>query len=135
METGFSAIDGPNRALAEYLTELEKAALYNDRDAILGSLDRLVAHLETQFPQEEAVMREHGYLLLEQHIRSHNSFLRQLKRYQERHRMGENVSRRITYDLKIWLTNHIKLQDGNFSEMAGKKRRRKSGGWWRRLFG
>ncbi len=135
METGFSAIDGPNRVVAEYLAELERASLFDERDSTLEILDRLVAHLETQFPQEEAVMREHSYLLLEQHIRSHNSFLRQLKRYQERHQLGENVSRRITYDLKIWLTNHIKLQDGNFSEMVGAKKKRKSGGWWRRLFG
>jgi len=136
METGLPTIDDYHRKLAEYLSDLENAMADDNRPFIGAMILEIIEHLEATFPYEEEVMREFDYPMVEDHIRVHESFINRLRTYSERHSRGEDISRKLTYDIKIWLTNHIQLQDGNYAKFISDKKRGKGPfGWVRRLLG
>lgn len=136
METGFPKIDEYHRQLAEYLGDLETAMNDGNRPFIGAMIDQIIDHLEATFPYEEELMRHNGYPMVEDHLRVHTSFVNRLRNYGERHIKGEDISRKLTYDLKIWLTNHIQLQDGDYASFINKKNRTKGPlGWLRRITG
>jgi hemerythrin-like metal-binding protein len=134
METGFPMIDEYHRKLAEYLADLENAIAEKNRPFIGAMIDQIIDHLESTFPYEEELMRQHQYPMCDDHLRVHESFLNRLRNYGERHENGEDISRKLTYDLKIWLTNHIQLQDGDYARFITNKERSKGPfGWFRRF--
>jgi len=123
MLTGFPEIDNTYRLVAEHLAAIRHAATLGNNAVVTTTLSATIHLLEAHFVHEERLMSQHGYHLLDQHRRVHNTFLRQLRRYEERQANGEDASRKITYDLKIWLTNHVKLQDGHFAKFTRERRR------------
>jgi hemerythrin len=134
METGFVWMDVAHRKLAAYLEEIEQAIAFNDRGKTLHTLIDIIAHLEHSFPDEERFMQESGYPIYDDHVRVHRSFVRKLRSYQERHQKGEDLSRNVAYDLKIWLSNHIRLQDGNFAHFVRERRKGPIRGWLKKIF-
>lgn len=135
METGFPKIDDYHRKLAEYLSMLETAMIDGNRAGVAMLIENVIDHLEDNFPYEEQLMRQHDYPMLEDHLRVHESFLKRLNTYRDRHQKGEDISRKLTYDLKIWLTNHIQLQDGDYAAFIKRKTRKGPLGWLRKLTG
>jgi hemerythrin len=135
METGFVWMDIAHRRLAGYLEDLDLAIALSDREKALHILVDVIDHLEHGFPDEERFMEELGYPIFDDHVRVHRAFVRKLRSYQERHQRGEDLSRTVAYDLKIWLTNHIRLQDGNFAHFVQERRRGPIRGLLKKIFG
>lgn len=136
LETGFPKIDEYHRKLAEFLGDLDTAMDEENHEFIGAMLEQIIHHLEDTFPYEEQLMRSYDYPMLEDHLRVHASFLERMNAYLKRHKDGENIARKLTYDIKIWLTNHIQLQDGDYAAFINKKIRNKGFlGWFRRLTG
>ncbi len=122
MDTGIEEIDAPNRLLAGYLAFIEES-LASGKTGFGGAiLQQLIDTLSKQYQTEERIMAEHGYPLLEEHHNTHRAFIHQLERYRERYHDGERICRHVAYDLKVWLTNHVKLQDGDFARHVREQR-------------
>lgn len=123
METGIEEIDTPNRLLAGYLAFIEESLASGKTGFGRPILQQLIDTLTEQYRTEEQIMAEHGYPLLEEHHNTHRAFIHQLERYLERYTDGEWICRHVAYDLKVWLTNHVKLQDGDFARHVDARRR------------
>jgi hemerythrin-like metal-binding protein len=133
MVTGFTRIDNTYRQLAEDLGRLQRAIAIGDARELGNTLGPCIRNLEAHFAYEVGLMREHRYPLVEQHGNTHDAFLRLLRGYETRLLAGENVGRKVTYDLKIWLTNHVKLQDGHFADFTRRNDARGPLRWLGRL--
>jgi len=135
METGFPQIDKTYSQLAQNLADLQRGLAVSDPQSLLATLTPMIRRLDEHFTEEEELMRRYGYPLVEQHVNTHNTFLRLLRRYEARLQAGENVGRKVTYDLKIWLSNHVKLQDGDFAKFSRRGPSRNPMRWLSALLG
>jgi hemerythrin len=133
---GIDAIDRQHRQIIDYITDLDRALLAGDRDAVGTVIKRMLDYTVTHFAFEEALMERAGYEILPHHKQVHDDFARRMRDYQHRFDQGEDVGRKLLSDLRIWLTNHIRRDDKDY---AGVVRGTLEEGWMsktvRRLFG
>ncbi len=85
----------------------------------------------THFTFEEDLMESSGYPLSETHKMVHNSFVAQLDKFVEQHENGKDVTRKLMSMLQVWLTNHIKNDDKDYSSIV-KEMLSQHEGWFKR---
>lgn len=120
LSVGIDVIDGQHRRIIDYLNELDTVRRSNDRDKVYGVLLGMVDYTRTHFAFEEDLMRQAGYPLTEAHKRVHDAFMSHIDNYVAQHESGKDVTRKLTSELQIWLTNHIQNDDRDYARVAGK---------------
>lgn len=116
LETGVEVIDKQHKKLVELINGLYDASKIKDLDVIREIVDELVHYTLTHFSFEEDIMEHSGYLHFESHREVHRSFTKRISDYRMRLISGEDVSSKLLSELRIWLSNHIKNEDKNYSK-------------------
>ncbi len=136
LSVGIAVIDSQHRRIVEYINELESALQRNDQTSVGPVIEQMIDYTITHFAFEEALMERAGYKLFNEHRAVHESFTRLMQDYKKRFARGDDVTRQLLSDLRIWLTNHIKRDDKDYAAVA---QRALEEGWvtktLRRFFG
>jgi hemerythrin-like metal-binding protein len=112
LETGDALVDEQHRNIHAVVADLEAAG--DDVDAIMGVLERLMAHVDTHFATEEDLMRREGFPgdQAEGHIAEHRKLTDGARDIVLGFRSGE-ITRGapIVAFLCEWLTDHVHQKD------------------------
>ncbi len=120
LSVGVDVIDGQHRRIIDYINELDAANLARDKSKITEVLQGLVDYTITHFSFEEDLMLRAGYPLSDSHKKVHEAFIAHIHKYVEQHEQGVDISRQLMSELQIWLTNHIKNDDQDYSPYVKK---------------
>ncbi len=118
LETGIDIIDSQHRRIVDYINELHDAIGNKDKSEVEHVLNQLIDYTVTHFTFEESLQEKAGYPHLEAHKAVHKAFTDRIGSYKERFDKGEDVSKKLLSDLRIWLTNHIKQEDGDYAPVV-----------------
>ncbi len=130
MEIGIVSIDQQHRKIVNYINELDVAIHGKDGRSVSDVLDELVDYTISHFSFEEFLMQHGEYPAFDNHRKVHESFRGRIRHYQERVERGEDISRELLKDLKVWLTNHIQRDDKDYAPYVLKK---SESGWLSRV--
>lgn len=111
LDTGIPEIDSQHRKLLDYVNVLNTAIKEKDNSRVGEVLVQLTEYAAALFEMEERLMDMAQYPYAETHKRIHQDFIRRIANYHERHEQGEDVSKKVMYDLKIWMSDHIARDD------------------------
>jgi hemerythrin len=116
LDTGIAIIDSQHKRLVEIINQLHDALEAGRSREIMGAIfDELIAYTETHFGIEEQLMKSHGYVHLEDHLREHRSFTDQIK--MDRYNFSVDAwqyEERLKDYLRGWLVNHIAASDQGY---------------------
>ena len=109
-------IDEQHKLLVSLVNQLYESIVRNDEEEVIHSiLNQLVQYTVIHFAVEESLMRIFHYPQYETHKSHHEDLTRQVYEIQERIQKGEKVSMDLLNFLRKWLTNHIMLEDKEYS--------------------
>ena len=131
LSVGIEIIDRQHQRIVDYINDLHSAHLEKDQDKVSAVLAGLRDYTLTHFTFEEDLMESSGYPLSETHKMVHNSFVAHLDKLVEQHENGKDVSRKLMSMLQVWLTNHIKNDDKDYSSIV-KEMLSQHEGWFKR---
>ena len=134
LSVGIDVIDGQHKRIVGYINELDEAHRENDREKVSKVLGGLLDYTLTHFTFEEDLMERSGYPLSDSHKKVHQSFVAHINKFVEQHESGKDITRKLMSELQIWLTNHIKNDDNDYSPIV-KKMLNKNNGWIRKTIG
>ncbi|WP_298137696.1 bacteriohemerythrin [Acidiferrobacter sp.] len=115
LSVGINVIDNQHRRIVEYINELADAMERKDRTAVGGILDGMIDYTLTHVGFEESLMDRAGYPIAAEHKLVHQSFAKRMTDYKRRFNEGGDITRQLFSDLQMWLTNHIKRDDKDYS--------------------
>lgn len=116
MDTGIDIIDDQHRRIVDYINQLHDAINDKSKAEIEQILNQLIDYTVTHFTFEESLQAKAGYAHLEAHRKVHEAFTARIGDYKERFDRGEDISKKLLSDLRIWLTNHIKQEDRHYAD-------------------
>jgi hemerythrin len=134
LSIGIDVIDGQHKRILDYINDLHEANQDNDREKVSEVIHGLMDYTVTHFTFEEQLMEKAGYPISDSHKMVHKSFVKRIENYSQRHERGENIARKLSSELRIWLTNHIKNEDADYAPYV-KKSLNKQKGWIKRSLG
>lgn len=114
LDTGIGIIDAQHRRIVDYINELHEAIRASDAERVGAVIELLIDYTVTHFTFEESLLEKAGYGHSEAHSRVHAAFTGRIRDYKRRFEAGEDVSRVLLSDLRIWLTNHIQQEDRDY---------------------
>ena len=115
LDTGIDVIDRQHRRIVDYINQLHDARTSGHEHNDIGLvLDELVDYTLSHFAFEESMQEEAHYPFMKAHKKVHDLFVKRVGEYQERFKLGENVSEELNNLLVTWLFNHIKRDDADY---------------------
>ena len=137
LETGINIIDSQHKRIVEYINELHEAQETLDKAKVGDVIGELVDYTVSHFAFEESLMEKAEYPFLDPHKRVHALFIKKVSGFVERFQAGEDVTNELLTMLQRWLVNHIRNEDGDYSEIvrASMKKLKKEKGWLSRSLG
>ncbi|WP_196160594.1 bacteriohemerythrin [Reinekea sp. G2M2-21] len=141
LEIGIPVIDAQHQRIVEYINTLAQVQKTKSQKELLSLLDELVDYTLSHFAFEESLMEEAGYPFTNAHKKVHQLFAKRVVSFQQRAKVGENITEELMHVLKAWLVNHIKRDDHDYSDVvkanmaeATKRAKARKGSWIARLF-
>lgn len=140
MNTGIPVIDKQHQRIVDYINELDTARSSGHKREEIGKvIDELVDYTLSHFAFEESMQEEANYPFLKAHKKVHELFVKRVGEYQERYKLGDDVSEELNNLLVTWLFNHIKRDDADYVEAVKKNMQQedfvnKKKGFFGRLF-
>ena len=118
-QTGIATLDDAHQELLRLITQYA-TRIRNDQDFEFRDIyNFLNEYTSSQFPMEEALMREHHYPFLESHTREHRHFVQHLQALQTRMNAGDEDPRYIAYRTELllldWFSSHSIRADRHFA--------------------
>ncbi len=120
LSIGIEEIDNQHQRIVNYLNELDEANTLRDREKVSHVLMGLLDYTRTHFSFEEQLLEKSGYPLSSSHRQVHETFVSHMNNFRIRHEKGEDITRQLMSELRIWLTNHIKKDDADYAPYAKK---------------
>lgn len=120
LATGHQQIDEQHQSIFQSLEHLETAVREDRAMYAVYAITRLTHYVQNHFAAEEALMRQHGYPGIEQHIAEHEK-LRSKVRELTRKSIYEDVSMEIIELLRGWLVDHIGKVDMAYVPYLGQE--------------
>ncbi len=115
LETGIEVIDQQHRAIVDYINKLDDARTSGQKDQVVAKvIGDLVDYTVSHFAFEESMQEEAKYPFRKAHKKVHDIFVKRVGEYQERSRLGEDVSEELHRLMFNWLFNHIKSDDADY---------------------
>jgi hemerythrin len=115
LNTGIEAIDKQHRMIVEYINQLDDAKSGGGNNKLVAKvIDKLVGYTVSHFKYEERLLEEANYPFLKAHRNVHEIFTRRLNDYQERFKLGEDISEELHMMMFNWLFGHIKHDDMDY---------------------
>ena len=123
LSVGIASIDEQHKILVGLINDLYKEMRSGSgKEAVGGTLERLVAYTADHFKYEEKLFREHNYAEQKGHQDLHNKLVGQVVQFQQEFINGEkDVSLELMEFLKEWLLTHIKKSDMAYSSFLQSK--------------
>jgi len=116
LNTGIQVIDKQHLRIVEYINSLDDIQSSHDRDEVERILGELVDYTLSHFAFEESLMEDAGYPFINGHKMVHELFVKRVGDFQQRFKMGEDITEELLTVLKSWLINHIKSDDNDYAE-------------------
>ena len=116
LNTGIQVIDSQHRRIVEYINSLYDASLSHNRNDVEQVLQNLVDYTLSHFAFEESLMEEANYPFINGHKRVHELFVKRINNFQQRFKIGDDITDELLAALKSWLINHIKTDDDDYTE-------------------
>ncbi len=115
LDTGIDVIDKQHKRIVDYINELHDARTSGHKKEDIGKvIDELVDYTLSHFTFEESLQEEAHYPFMKAHKKVHDLFVKRVAEYQERFKLGEDVSEELNNLLVTWLFNHIKRDDADY---------------------
>ena len=118
LDTNIQVIDNQHRRIVDYINQLDDASKAKNRGETGQVLNDLVDYTLSHFAFEESLMEEAGYPFINGHKRVHELFVKRVSDFQQRFKMGEDISSELLTVLKSWLVNHIKSDDNDYASLV-----------------
>lgn len=141
LNTGISVIDKQHQRIVDYINQLADARASGHQKEEIGKvIDELVDYTLSHFAFEESMQEEANYPFLKAHKKVHELFVKRVGEYQQRYKLGDDVSEELNHMLVTWLFNHIKRDDADYVESVKANMKQddfveKKKGFFGRLFG
>ena len=132
LDTHIHVIDEQHKRIVGYINELQDAKDSLDKEKVGDVINELVDYTISHFSFEESLMEQAGYPFLQPHQKIHELFVKKVSSFVERFKKGEDVADDLLVMLQKWLINHIKNEDGDYTDVVQdfmKKSERARGGW------
>lgn len=115
-DTGIDTVDQEHRKLVDQIEAMHKCIRDKEpKETVEKVLSEIVKYTHTHFSNEEALMEEKGYPLLEEHKGLHQGLIAEVGEYKERLLKDFPDGRQELYRfLREWLINHILESDKAF---------------------
>lgn len=110
LDTGISVIDEQHKRIVDYINELYDAQQTLDKRRVGEVIEELVDYTVSHFACEESLMEQAGYPFLEPH--------KKVTKFVGRFEAGEDVAGELLTMLQRWLINHIRNEDGDYTEIV-----------------
>ncbi|MES9938763.1 MAG: bacteriohemerythrin [Sedimenticola sp.] len=137
LDTGVDVIDEQHKRIVQYINELHDAQTSGSGN-IGEVIEDLVDYTVSHFAFEESLMEQAGYPFLEPHKKVHALFVKKVSGFVERFKAGEDVTGELLGMLQRWLVNHIRNEDGDYSEIVKANMKKikgtSGGGFFKRFF-
>ena len=115
LDTGISVIDKQHKVIVDYINRLDDSRSSGYRkEAVAKVIDELVDYTVSHFAFEESMQEEAKYPFLKAHKRVHDLFVKRVAEYQERFRLGEDISEELHNLMFNWLFSHIQHDDADY---------------------
>jgi hemerythrin len=76
----------------------------------------MIDYTLSHFTFEESMQEDANYPYIKAHKKVHSLFTKRIAEYQERFKLGEDISEELNNLLVTWLLNHIKHDDADYVE-------------------
>jgi hemerythrin len=83
----------------------------NDQEKLRNIFNQLTKYTKSHFENEEKIMRNAKFPLLERHVSIHQELLAQVDAQRKKIENGEDIVISLYHFLRRWLTNHILEED------------------------
>lgn len=121
--TGVDEIDAEHRYYFEILHRFNKARADGFEPRRLRRLlSDLLAYIEMHFRNEEAVMRDAAYPVIDRHVANHQRAAQAIHDTLAANPTDEQVGEFLNSFLSRWLINHIQSEDRAFGEWLERNR-------------
>jgi hemerythrin len=119
LNTGIEVIDKQHRMIVDYINQLDDARTSGGkRELIAKVIDNLVGYTISHFKYEERLLDEAKYPFLKAHKNIHETFVKRVGDYQERFKLGEDISEELHKLMFNWLFGHIKYEDMDYVSLV-----------------
>ncbi|MCW8928939.1 MAG: bacteriohemerythrin [Gammaproteobacteria bacterium] len=120
LSTGIRSIDRQHRGIIDLINQLHYAIKADDRKAITNILDDLIHYTASHFSFEEELQKKHNYPSFDAHKRKHDDFISRIENYKKMHDEGKDIAKKLSGELILWLTSHIKTEDQDYIPYCNK---------------
>jgi len=121
---GIDEMDDQHKRWIEIINELHGAMRGGQADkALSGVLQKMADYIVVHFKTEEALLDKNKYPGLDKHRKIHEKYALEIQGFVDQFAKGKILmSIDIMDSLKMWLINHIKINDREYGTfIAGKK--------------
>jgi hemerythrin len=80
----------------------------------------LINYTISHFSFEEELQRQHNYPSCKTHKQKHDAFIERISNYKQKHLNGEDIAQKLSGELILWLTSHIKKEDKDYIPYCNK---------------
>lgn len=118
MSVGIAKIDKQHQGLFDIINQIHDGMLQGRGKEVLGpAIANLTQYTKVHFSEEEALLRQHGYTKLPEHLKMHESFRGRLAELEAQFKAGTAALAVSTIDfLRDWLTKHIMVVDNQYKD-------------------
>ncbi len=134
LDTGIGVIDRHHRKIVEYINALYQAHVGGEGDRVNQLFQELADFTALHFSFEEDLLDEAGYPIVEAHKKVHQAFTKRVRHLYRMHAAGKDIIPQLLSDFRVWLTNHIRLDDQDYRPFVQRYIKRKRGNWFQRVF-
>lgn len=114
LSTGIRSIDRQHRGFIDLINQLHYAIKAEDRESITDIINGLIDYTVSHFSFEEKLQKQHAYPSYKTHKKKHDDFVSRINDYKMKHDRGEDIAKKLSSELILWLTTHIKKEDQDF---------------------
>ena len=114
LSTGIRSIDKQHRGIVDFTNQLHYAIKASNRNEITNILNGLISYMISHFAFEEDLQKKHGYPSYESHKLKHDAFIIRISNFKKMHDAGEDIAKKLSGELILWLTSHIKKEDKDY---------------------
>ncbi len=110
---GIAVMARHHRSLRVHYSQAEALIASDAEDfvALEAVLDGLIQYSISCFELEEALMKLVQYPRIDEHLKSHDMFMRRLSGYRGRLEAGKYTATELMSLLRIWMVGHVEEQD------------------------
>lgn len=121
LNTGIQVIDSQHQRIVDYINDLDDISDSHDRAEVERILGQLVDYTLSHFAFEESLMEDAGYPFINGHKKVHQLFVKRVGDFQQRFKIGEDITEELLRVLKSWLLNHIRSDDNDYVEIVSSR--------------